>query len=100
MNKFLNFLGLAKRSGNILEGYNKCEENINKKKIYLFLFSNSISERSKEKFLKYCQMYNILYIDGFTKEELGYSIGRSEINIIGITDENMAKKLLTYKNNN
>lgn len=99
MNKFLNFLGLAKRSGNILEGYNKCEEYVGKKKIYLFLFSNDISERSKEKFLKYCEKYNIPYINGFSKEELGYSIGRSEINIIGIIDGNMAKKLLTYKNN-
>ena len=35
MDKFLNFLGLVKRSGNILEGYNKCEEALGKKSIYL-----------------------------------------------------------------
>ena len=26
MDKFLNFLGLTKRAGKLLEGYNKCEE--------------------------------------------------------------------------
>lgn len=100
MNKFLNFLGLTKRSGKLLEGYNKCEEEMKRSKIYLFIFSNTISSRSKSKFIKYCEQYNIPYIDSFSKEELGYSIGRYEINILGVTDKNMADKLLSYSNNN
>ena len=40
MNKFYNFLGLAKRAGNLLEGYSKCDEQRNKKRIYLFIISN------------------------------------------------------------
>lgn len=100
MDKFLNFLGLTKRAGKLLEGYNKCEEEIKRSKIYLFIFSNNMSNRTKEKFVLYCEQYNIQYIDSFSKEELGYSIGRYEINILGVTDENMAKKLLSYSNNN
>lgn len=100
MDKFLNFLGLAKRSGNLLEGYNKCEETLGKKRIYLFIFSNDISERSRERFLRYSEQYKIPYIDGFSKEELGYSIGRTEINILAVLDENMAKRLISYKENN
>lgn len=100
MNKLLNFLGLVKRSGNLIEGYNKCEELLGKKKIHLFLFSKDISKRSEERFLKYCEKYKVPYINGFSKEELGYSVGRSEINILGVIDENMAKKLLSYKVNN
>ena len=96
-NKFLNFLGLAKRAGNILDGYNKCEEVIGKKKIYLIIFSNELSERSKSKFVKLCEKYQIPYIDGFSKEELGFSIGKKEINIVGIIDKNMAEKLLSYE---
>ncbi|MGL5822410.1 MAG: ribosomal L7Ae/L30e/S12e/Gadd45 family protein [Sarcina sp.] len=96
-NKFLNFLGLVKRSGNILDGYNKCEEILGKKKVYLIIFSNEISEKSKEKFIKKCEKYNIPYKDGFSKEELGLSIGRKEINIVGILDANMAKKLMSYE---
>lgn len=100
MNRFLNFLGLAKRAGKLLEGYNKCEEEIKRNKIHLFIFSDSISNRSKEKFVKYCEQYNIPYLDDFSKEDLGYSIGRSEINILGVTDKNMAEKLLSFSNNN
>ena len=100
MDKFLNFLGLTKRAGKLLEGYNKCEEEMKRSKIYLFIFSNSISNRSKDKFVKYCEQCDIPYIDNFSKEELGYSIGRCESNILGVTDENMAEKLLSYSNNN
>lgn len=96
-NKFLNFLGLVKRSGNILDGYNKCEETIGKKKVYLVVFSNEISAKSKEKFVKKCEKLNIPYIDGFSKEELGLSIGKKEINIVGILDKNMAEKLMSYE---
>ena len=95
--KFLNFLGLAKRSGNLLDGYNKCEETIGKKRVYLVIFSNEISAKSKEKFTKKCEKLNIPCIDGFSKEELGFSIGKKEINIVGILDKNMAEKLLSYE---
>ncbi|MGL4991097.1 MAG: ribosomal L7Ae/L30e/S12e/Gadd45 family protein [Sarcina sp.] len=94
--KFLNFLGLVKRSGNILDGYNKCEEIIGKKRVHLVIFSNEISEKSKKKFVKKCELLSIPYIDGFSKTELGNSIGKEEINILGILDKNMAKKLMSY----
>lgn len=95
--KFLSFLGLVKRSGNLLDGYNKCEEIIGKKRVYLVIFSNEISAKSKEKFTKKCEKLNIPCIDGFSKEELGFSIGKKEINIVGILDKNMAEKLLSYE---
>ncbi|MDU1855943.1 MAG: 50S ribosomal protein L7ae-like protein, partial [Clostridium baratii] len=53
MNKFFNFLGLAKRSGNLIEGYSKCNELRNKKKMYLFVISNDASESTKNKFIKH-----------------------------------------------
>ena len=98
-NKFFNFLGLVKRSGNLLEGYNRCEENLNKKRIYLFLFSKELSERSKKKFFKICEDKKIPFIEELSKDELGKSLGKEEINILGITDENMANKLIKeYEN--
>lgn len=94
MNKFLSFLGLVKRSGNLVEGYNKCEEIIKKEKpVYLFIFSREVSDRTKKKFLKYCDEKQIGYIDTFSKEELGNILGRPELNVIAILDNNMAKKL-------
>ncbi|EOR27489.1 MULTISPECIES: 50S ribosomal protein L7ae-like protein [Clostridium] len=95
MNKFFNFLGLAKRSGNLVEGYSKCDEQRNRKNIFLFIISNDASDSTRKKFKNHCIAKNIRLIEDFSKEELGFSIGREEVKIIAVTDENMAKKLYT-----
>lgn len=95
-NKFLQFLGLTKRTGKLIEGYNKCEEAVKHKSIRLFIFSDDISIKTKEKFVYYCENLNIPYIQCFTKTEIGEAIGRAEINILGVADVNMAKKLLGH----
>lgn len=95
MNKFFNFLGLAKRSGNLVEGYSKCDEQRNRKSIFLFIISNDASDSTRKKFKNHCTIKNIRLIEDFSKEELGSSIGREEVKIIAVTDENMAKKLYT-----
>ncbi|NLL30573.1 MAG: 50S ribosomal protein L7ae-like protein [Clostridiales bacterium] len=93
MNKFFNFLGLAKRAGSLIEGYSKCNEQRNKKDIYLFIISKDASESTKKKFTNHCKIKNIKCIEDFTKEELGVSIGREEVKILAVSDENIAKKL-------
>lgn len=95
MNKFFNFLGLTKRSGNVIEGYSKCDDERNKKSIYLFILSPDASENSRKKFKNHCINNNIKYIEDFTKEELGDAIGRLEVKILAIKDKNMAEKLIS-----
>lgn len=95
MNRFLNFLGLAKRSGNLIEGYSKCDEQRNRKELSLFILSNDASNTSKKKFINHCKEKNIPYIEAFSKEELGMAIGRLEVMILAVSDSNMAKKLLS-----
>lgn len=95
MDRFLNFLGLVKRSGNLIEGYSKCDEQRNRKDLYLFILSKDASNTSKKKFINHCKEKNIPYIEDFSKEELGMAIGRLEVMILSISDPNMAKKLLS-----
>lgn len=95
MNRFYNFLGMVKRSGNLIEGYSKCNEQRNKKKIYLFIISQDASEKTRKKFKKHCESNDIKYIEDFSKEDLGDAIGRLEVKILGIFDENMANKLFS-----
>ena len=95
MNKFFNFLGLAKRAGNVIEGYSKCDEERNRRAIYLFIISNDASNSTKKKFKNHCLLKDVRFIEDFSKEEIGLSIGREEVKILAITDENMAKKLYT-----
>ncbi|SFA89636.1 ribosomal L7Ae/L30e/S12e/Gadd45 family protein [Clostridium frigidicarnis] len=92
--RFFSFLGLTKKSGNLVDGYNKCEEYIKRSIPKLFIMSKDLAENSREKFLRFCDNNNIPVIDGLDKEELGYAIGKSEIKIICVKDENMAEKLL------
>lgn len=94
MNKFLSFLGLAKRAGSVLEGYSKCDEQRNKKKIHLFIISKDASESSKRKFENHCKDKKIPYIEDFSKDELGTAVGREEVKILAILDNNISKKLL------
>ncbi len=95
MDKFFNFLGLAKRSGNVIEGYSKCDEERNRRSIYLFIISKDASNSTKKKFKNHCLLKNIRFIENFSKEEIGLSIGREKVKILAITDENMANKLYT-----
>ena len=95
MNKFFNFLGLAKRSGNLIEGYSKCDDLRNQTKLHLFIISTDISEKSKSKFIKHCETNSINYIYDFTKEELGEPLGRPEVKILAINNAKMADKLFS-----
>lgn len=63
-------------------------------KIYLFIISNDLSDKSKDKFKKHCNEKNIPYIEDFSKEQLGPPIGRKEIMLLGILDNDIAKRLL------
>lgn len=93
-NGFLQFLGLTKRSGKILEGYNKCEDSVKKGKIKLLIISKDCSENTKDKFLRYCLNSSIDVIECCSGEVLGKALGREEVNIIGILDSGMSEKLI------
>ena len=75
--------------------YSKCDEERNRKNIFLFIISNDASNSTKKKFKNHCLTKNIVFIEDFSKEELGSSIGREEVKILAITDKNMANKLYT-----
>lgn len=93
MNKFNSFLGIVKRSGSLIEGYSKCNEQRNKIKLYLFIISKDASESTQKKFIKHCESNNIRYINDFSKNDLGDALGRLEVMILAVSDSNMANKL-------
>ncbi|MGN0145339.1 MAG: ribosomal L7Ae/L30e/S12e/Gadd45 family protein [Clostridium sp.] len=94
MNRFFNFLSIAKKSKNLLEGYSKCDDYRNNTAIYLFIISNDLSDKSKSKFKKHCENNNIPYIEDFSKEELGSPLGRKEVMLLGVLDAGIAQKLI------
>ena len=99
MNKFFNFLGLAKRSGNLIEGYSKCDEQRNRRSFYLVIVSDDASNSTKKKFKNHCIEKKIPLIEDFSKEELGSPIGREELKVLAVVDKNMAEKLISLYEN-
>lgn len=91
---FLQFLSLTKRAGKLVEGYNKCEEIIKFKKVFLCIVSTDISPNSYEKFERLCLNNCIPIIHVYRKEELAGAIGKEEINVICVIDKNMSSRLI------
>ena len=92
--KFISFLGISKKAGKCIEGYNKCEEALRGGKCYLIIVSAEVSENAREKFERMAHSRNIPIISGCSGEDLSHILGRDKINVVGISDTSMAAKLL------
>lgn len=92
--RFLQFLGLTKKAGKLIEGYNNCEEALKRGKVRLIILSADLSANTVKKFETYHNKFSTPIIKAYTKEDLGIILGRSEINVLCVTDEKMSKKLI------
>ena len=93
-NKFLQFLGLTKRAGKLLEGYNKCEDGIKYNKVKLIIISDEVSQNTKDKFANICERNDVYKIENINSEDLSNSIGVMKIGVIGVTDWKMSEQLI------
>ncbi len=92
-NKIFSFLGLAMRSGNLVSGEDATLLELKKNKIKLVLIAEDASENTKKTFMDKSQFRNIEYVLFGNKEELGKAIGKEYRAVIGIKDENFARKI-------
>ena len=88
----LSFLGIAKKSGNIVFGMDPVKKDLLKYKIKLILITSDISKNSlKEIQNASSNRVKIIQIDS-TKDEINSAAGKYSA-IIGILDKNFAKKI-------
>lgn len=101
-NKFLNFLRIGKKAGNIEEGYNKTEKAIIKKYIFLVFISPDLSANSKNKFYNYALKYNFVIIEDAPMDEIGVTLGNPNLKVLGVKDSKFCKNLksLYYEDKN
>ena len=96
MNKsLLSFLGITKRSGNLVFGMDEVKKNISKGNIKLILTAKDISENSFEKINKLNNSLEQpidIFTTEITKEEIEHATNKFA-GIIGIKDENFADKI-------
>ena len=98
MNKVLSFLGLTRKSGNIVIGYNKNMEAVKVGKIKLLIVSPGAAQNTRDKFKGYSERYHVAYIEDFTPDELGHALGYEGIAVVGVSDQSMADKIVSMHN--
>ena len=96
--KFISFLGITKKAGKVVEGYNKCEEILKKNSCYLIIVSQEASSNAREKFERICNNKKVPIIVAYSSQELSYALGKEGLNVIGVKDSSMANRLLQLWN--
>ncbi len=92
-------MGLSARARKVCFGADSVEEEIKKKNVYLIIIAKDASDRTKEKFKKIGENYNIPMIIIEEKiESLSKAIGKSNKAIIGIKDKNLANQIQKINN--
>lgn len=92
-NKILGLIGLAARARKISFGADSVELQSQKKKVYLIILAQNSSERTKEKFQKISEKYNIPIIVTESIETLSKAIGKNNKAILGVEDINLSKEI-------
>lgn len=98
-NRFLNFVGICKKSGKIIIGDNLLEREINRGTIKLILIAEDTSERISNKYVRLCNDKNVPVIIYTTKVELGKASGRKLVALVGFTDKNQSNNLIKLYDN-
>ena len=98
MNKILNFLGLCMKAGKIISGEQGVESAIKNNKAKFVIIASDASNNTIKKFKNSSSYYNIDFFIGFSKEEISLAIGKYNIAVIAILDENFSKKIKEFCN--
>ena len=96
--KILGLIGLAARARKVSFGADSVELEAQKNKVYLIILAQDSSSRTKEKFQKISEKYNIPIIITQKIEELSKAIGKSNKAILGIEDINLASEIQKINN--
>ena len=96
--KILGLIGLAARARKVSYGADSVELETQKRKVYLIILAQDSSIRTKEKFQKISEKYNIPIIITQTIEDLSKAIGKNNKAILGIEDINLANEIQKINN--
>ncbi len=96
--KILGLIGLSARARKVSFGADSVETEIKKKKVFLCIVAEDSSDRTKEKFKRLCELYNVPIIILGNIDELSKIIGKSNKAILGIEDINLANEIQKINN--
>ena len=96
--KILGLIGLSARARKISYGADSVEIQLKKKKEKLIIVAEDASDRTKNKFIKLSNEYNVPIIILSEIDEISKTIGKSNKAIIGIEEENISKEIQKINN--
>ena len=86
------------KHGKISFGADSVENDIKKKMIKLVIVAEDSSNRTKDKFKRICENYDVPIIQFGNIETLSKAIGKNNKAIIGIKDVNLSKEIKKINN--
>ncbi|OQY08613.1 MAG: 50S ribosomal protein L7ae [Marinitoga sp. 4572_148] len=93
--KIVNLLGFASRMRKIIFGKDNIREYIRnpKRRNKFVIIASDVGQSIREDTIKRCQSHDVPYVvlKNFTKEQLGRALGKEEISVVGVLDENIVK---------
>lgn len=83
--KIDSYLGLAKRSGKLVSGYNTCVYALKKGQLKLMIIAVDVAENTTKKIISLCDAKNVPYRVYGNVQELSYLTGANNRGVFGIT---------------
>ncbi|NLK73439.1 MAG: 50S ribosomal protein L7ae [Clostridiales bacterium] len=93
--KVFRLLGLAKKSGSLISGYNTCIHYLDKNKVKLLIIAEDASDNTKGKFTELAVRKNITYFIWGNKDDLSHWVGMENRSVLGIINENFASAIIS-----
>ncbi|WP_165445369.1 L7Ae/L30e/S12e/Gadd45 family ribosomal protein [Bacilliculturomica massiliensis] len=89
-NKIHSYLGFAKKSRNLVTGYNTCIYGLQKRRIRLLIVAEDTADNTKKKFQNLTEAAGVPFRIYGVKEELSASTGEQDKGVYGVTDAQFA----------
>lgn len=90
----LNYLGIAKRSGNLICGTDMVVKNLPTGTIKIILLASDASSNTKDKIIKKAFYYQIQVCEIFDSFLLSKAVGKDHIMVMAITNDGLKNAFL------
>jgi ribosomal protein L7Ae-like RNA K-turn-binding protein len=94
--KIYGMIGLSRKSGSLVLGFDLVEEQIKKRKLHLVIYTSDSSEKGRNNLIQLCEEYDVKYLEHGSKHELGKILNKLEVSFVGIRDKNMAEYIIKH----
>ncbi|MCR5388591.1 MAG: ribosomal L7Ae/L30e/S12e/Gadd45 family protein [Lachnospiraceae bacterium] len=91
----LSMIGLANKAGAVKSGRLMIESSIKSESARLIIIAGDASEGTAKKINDMCSYRNVPAVTYSTKEMLGRCVGKDLRSALAVTDENLAKAILS-----